>query len=361
MHLVTRLALPLLALLPQSQPLHAHELAPEKPGQIIPPPEVLERMCTPQGAMQFAFGQTGVPGSTRTERTFSSGFAALPEMAPFLKARPRSTEWSSRFMEMAYSVPIADKDEALAIMNAIGAALEESGWSHVILPPEEAPIYLLSISGHATFERPVEADTGPTRVLIGLDHQLGELVLTCGRDDLLRAHANEAFGTLPPGTPRPKVPDVAVPQVIDDARCADPALLAEMEAMLASREFGDDFMSVMVERTRYRDRLTTWMLWKLGESGKISTQDLLEMSLSSIGSASPGGDPFAALAMLEEMFPILDGIARAEKLRDPQGLCHSLVPFHQWMIRVDGITLGQTEAIQGKLTREAARLGVPFD
>lgn len=359
MHPIPRLTLPLFALM--AQPLPAQELAPGGAGQLIPSADVLANMCSPQGAMQSAFGETGVPGSTRIETMLDIGFATPPALAPFRKAQPRSTEWSGRFMQMAYAVAIADKTEAQAIMDAIGTALADAGWAYVNMPPDEAPIYLLGVAGYATFEWPVETVDGPSRVLIGLDHMLGELVMTCARDDLLRAHAEEAFGRLPPGTPRPQVREIAVPHVIDEARCSDPALLAEMDAMLASREFSDGFISAMVERTRYRDRLTTWMLWKLDESGKISTQDLLEMSLSSIGDASPGGDPFAALAMLEEMFPILDEVAAAETARDPQALCRSLIPFHHWITRVDAITLKQTEAIQILLTREAARLGVPFD
>ena len=194
-----------------------------------------------------------------------------------------------------------------------------------------------------------------------MDHQLGELVLACARDDLLRTHFGEAMGNLPPGTPRPKVPEIAVPQVKDATSCSDPALLARMEEMLTTGEFGDRFLSTMVARSSYRDRLTTWMWWKLEESGKISVEDLLEMMWSSTGEGSPGGNPLAALEMISEMFPILKGVAAAEETRDPQAVCLSLLPFHEWITQVDTITFNQTEAFQSKLTREAARLGVSLD
>ncbi len=359
MYLTARFAVPLLALAAHSLPAPA--LAAQDGGPIVPPAEVLAKMCKPQGAMQFAFGQTGVPGSTHAESMLGRGFAASPTMAPFQQAQPRSTEWSGHFMEMAYSLPITDKDEARAIMDAIGAALEEAGWINVNMPPDEVPLYLGAVSGYATFERPVETETGQARILIGLDHQMGKLVLTCVRDDLLRAHFKEALGSLPPGTPQPKVPNIVVPQVKDETSCSDPALLARMEEMLATGEFGDGFLSAMVQRSSYRDRLTSWMLWKLGESGKLSEEDLLEMRWSSIGDSSPAGNPLAALEMLTEMFSILEGVAGAEETRDPQAVCRSLLPFHEWIARVDTITFNQTEAIQTMLTREAARLGVSFD
>ncbi|MDZ4307869.1 hypothetical protein [Allopontixanthobacter sp.] len=359
MHLTTRFALPLLALAAHCLPAQA--LAAQDGGPVIPPANVLAAMCKPQGAMQFAFGQTGVPGSTHAEGMLGRGFAATPAMAPFQRAKPRSTEWSGHFMEMAYSVPITDKDEALAIMDAIGAALEEAGWTKVSFPQDDAPLYLLPISGYATFERPVEAETDQTRILIGLDHQLGELVLTCARDDLLRTHFSEAMGNLPPGTPRPMVPEIALPQVKDAASCSDPAMLAQMEEMLATSEFGDEFLSTMVARSSYRDRLTTWMWWKLEESEKISVEDLLEMMWSSTSEGSPGGNPLAALEMISEMFPILEGVAAAEETRDSQAVCLSLLPFHEWITQVDTITFNQTEAFQSRLSHEAARLGVSLE
>jgi len=125
MHLSARFAVPLLALAAHSLPAPA--LAAHGDAQVIPPAIMLANMCRPQGAMQFAFGQTGVPGSTRAEGMLGRGFGVPRAIAPFQTAQPRSTEWSGHFMEMAYSLPITDKDEAQAIMDALGAAREEAG------------------------------------------------------------------------------------------------------------------------------------------------------------------------------------------------------------------------------------------
>lgn len=334
-----------------------------QPGEEpIPSPAALERMCSAQGAMQYAFGQTGVPLSTRLEADLGPGFKLPPPLAPFTKGQPRSTAWSGRLMEMAYSVRIeqADQERIITLIGRIGDSLEEAGWKRIDLPAEEAPIYLLAYGSNDVFERPAEGSNGPTRVLLSLDHALGELVLTCGRDDLLRSHASEAFGELPPGTPRPTVPDIKVPAIRSEADCARPEILAEVAALFTGTT-NRTFMGSMMARTLYRDRLTTWMLWKLETSGTIAKDKLLNLSLAAAGGASPGGNPFAALQSMQEMFPLIEAIGKAEKSGDPAAMCRSLIPFEQWMTRVDAITLKQTEATQAALSAEAKRLGISLD
>lgn len=343
----------------QPATLRAQIAAP--PPAALPDARVLERMCSPVRAMQYAFGDTGVPGSSRLDDTLRRRFALPAALRPFEKAQPRATAWSGRLMEMTYSYPAPDEGAAYDAMDRIAAALEDAGWSEVTMPPDDAPIYLIGVAGYATFAKPAAGDKGPTRVLIGLDHALGEVTLTCGRDDLMRAHADEAFGKLPDGTPRPQVPDIAVPDIADAARCADTAVLAQMEAMFAAGNLDDRYMAAMLARTAYRDRLTQWMLWKLERSGRISSEELVRLSFDSIGAASPGGNPLAALAMLDELLPLIRAIAAAETARDPAALCRALVPFRAFVARADAITLKQTEAVQTRLTREAARLGVPFE
>jgi hypothetical protein len=245
-------------------------------------------------------------------------------------------------------------------MDRIGAALEGSGWRVLEMPPEEAPIYLVGYAGTHAFSRPHTIDGKQTRVLLALSHDFGELTMTCGRDDLLHDHAEEAFGKLPPGTPRPRMPDIAVPQVRSEAECADPTRLAEVEAMMIDGR-ADGFTAAMLGRTSYRDRLSTWMMWKLESSGKISSEQLLKVGLSSLGQASPGGNPFAGLAMITEMFPIIDRIDKAAKAKDAAAMCRGLIPLQAWMTRVDAITLRQTQGVQAALEAEARKLGVSFD
>ena len=352
-----RLLLCLLAL-PLAFPAAAQEV--EVP---IPAPAVLERMCSPAGAMQFAFGQTGVPGSSKLEVTLRSGGFRLPAaLAPFRSAQPRSTEWSARFMEMTYSAPLPPGDAAGAdaLKARIAAALAAAGWERIPLSAEDAPLYLMAYGSDTVLARPAGEGTPPGRVLLSLDFDRDRLTMTCGRDDLLRAHAEEAFGKLPPGTPRPVVPTIAIPATASPADCDRSEVQAQTAALLAEG-ITDRFMADMLARTTWRDRLTTWMVWKLRESGKVSSDRLIRLTLSATGKASPGGDPFAALAMIEEMFPLLKTLGEAEKSGDATALCRAMIPFQAWITKVDAITLKQTEGAQAALAAEAKRLGVSLD
>jgi hypothetical protein len=331
-------------------------------GGELPTIEEIERMCSPRGAMQFKFGQTGVPHSSRIDADLDIGFTLPASLAPFTRAQPRSTEWSGKLMEVTYWYPLAKEQAETAEMDMILLAqkLEEAGWKPLEMPTGEEPMYLLGYGGDFTFARDVDGETGKTRMLAALDHSLGRFTMTCGRDDLLRVHAEEAFGKLPPGTPRPTVPDIAIPRIAAAADC-DKAELKDEVVRIFANGGSTKFMGEMMARTRYRDRLTTWMLWKLESSRKITPDALLKLSFGALGQASPGGNPFAALEMIQELMPLIARIDDAEKTGDPAAMCRSLIPFHAWVTKVDAITLKQTQATQAALAAKASQLGVSLD
>lgn len=335
------------------------------PGPVeepIPSAAALERMCSAKGAMQFAFGQTGVPLSSRMEADFGKGFRAPAVLAPFTRVQPRSTPWSGQLMEMTYSVPIPNGQEARvqSLQDRIGERLAAADWMFLEFDEDGPPVYLIGLDSGNTFFRRTGEGAEASRVLIALDYQLGELTLTCAHDGLLLQGANEAFGKLPAGTPRPLVPEIALPSVRSEADCTAPETLEEVKRIFAAGK-PDRFMADMVARTSYRDRLTTWMMWKLDDSGKITPERLIELSFSAIGGASPGGNPFAALEMITDLPPILKGMEAAEKTGDAAAMCRSLIPLQQLLAKADAITLKQTQATQSALTAEAKRLGVSFD
>jgi hypothetical protein len=328
----------------------------------LPAPEVLDRMCSAKGAMQYGFGDTGVPGSSKLESMMRTGMTLPAAAQPFEKAQPRSTEWSGRFMEMTYSVamPKEQAAQATVLIASLGKALAAAGWSKLDMPIDKAPLYLTAYASDQSYAKPADGPRGATRVLAAISYELGEVSFTCGRDDLLRDHAQEAFGKLPLGTPRPVVPPINAPNVTVEADCLRPEKIAEVQAVFASGK-ADRFMGDMLARTTYRDRLTQWMLWRLESSGKISPQRLISLSLTAVGKSSPGGNPLAAMEMLGEMMPVLDLMAKAENTHDADAMCRSLIPLHKLMARADAITLEQTEATQAALVAEAKRLGVSLD
>lgn len=322
-------------------------------------PAVLQRMCSPEGTMQFTFGQAGVPGSSKIEATLGQGFGLPADLAPFKVAQPRATEWSGLLMQMTYKAAMP-KESATPYTAQLAAMLAAAGWTPADMEPGQQPLYLMGYGGGRTFTKPSVHGTLTTRVLAHLEYDEGAVLLLCGRDDLLKQHAREAFGELPPGTPRPHVPDIPLPPVQLPADCQDPAKLAAVNAALQDRS-ATSYTGMMLARTSWRDRLTAWMVWKLESSGKISKDRMLPLLLRSASSGSPGGDPLAALRMLPELFDVASKLSTAEKAGDQRAMCLAVVEFRAFMAKADAITLSQTAATQAALTAEAARLGVPFD
>jgi hypothetical protein len=83
-------------------------------------------------------------------------------------------------------------------------------------------------AGEWTWTRPGPASPEATELVLGLSQGLGELTLTCGRSDLMLTQAREAFGELPPGTPRPAVPEIPVPPIRAEDDCAKPDVAARV-------------------------------------------------------------------------------------------------------------------------------------
>jgi hypothetical protein len=320
----------------------------------------LDRMCNPEGAMQYKFGQAGVPGGGRIMRLMAKPMVLPDGYGPFVHARAASTEWSGQFMEMAYSVALKDKSLAEALIVDVMAIADTSGWEWFDGTMDDTPLYLAGYADSDSFYKKIGDGADAPLLMLSVSHFAGELTLSCGRSDLLKIHAGEAFGKLPPGTPRPTVPEIPVPPLRTAAQCSEPAALAELEAFMAGRSI-DEITAAMVARTTYRDRLTAWMLWKLDESGKLTSEELIKLAFGGVAAGSPGGDPFASFKMIEEMFPIIDKLGKAEVAKDMPAICRAMNDFHGWMTRVDAITLAQTKSAQATLTAEAKRLGVSFE
>jgi len=88
---------------------------------------------------------------------------------------------------------------------------------------------------------------------------------------------------------------------------------------------------------------------------------MFKLLVSSVGSASPGGDPLATLKMLPDLLAVVERIGKAEEAKDQDALCLAMVDYRAFVTKVDGLTLKQTRATQAALQAEAARLGISLD
>jgi hypothetical protein len=336
----------------------------------VPTPEALEWMCHTEGAGGFRFGQVGVPGTTSLEGALVYSGLALPDFArPFRSGDPSATGWSNRLREVYfYAASPDDPGMADAQVKAVGNALERMGWSS-ILPmrngPNE-PTYAMDYSEGLVFEKPADGLAGRTRVLLNVrhDHELGGLTLICGREDLLRVGDEENFGHLGHGTPRPLMPELDIPQVSAPADCDQPKIRASITRLLALGTDGRSMaippdryiLAKMVARTAYWDRLSTWMLWKIEESNKLSLEQFRALEIKA-GILEQRGRDFYE----ENIFPLMIDFVDAAKAGDRQAVCRSLIPFLPVLARGDEVMRDETLPTRKLLESEAKRLGVSLD
>jgi hypothetical protein len=261
--------------------------------------------------------------------------------------------------EINYHWKNADKVAREAFRDDLATAIDDAGWQP--LPTDEdPPMYRAIYAGDYAWKLPREAGDARPELYLSIADIFGKVTLSCGRDDLLRRNAEEAFGKLPAGTPRPQLASLELPPIMSSTDCAKPEQSAELDAFLEQGRPGE-FISALFARSDYNERLTTWKMWKLEQSGKISPQQLLEIGMRGLQEGSAGGNILAHFALLEEMFPLIDRMGIAQKERNRPALCQAFVDFNHLLARMESATMAQSISTQNALDVEAKRLGVSFD
>ncbi len=324
----------------------------------IPAGETIERMCSPAGTYQFAFGETGVPGGSKLMRTISRGSPLPASAAPFENAKPWSTEWTDRLFAMEYIAPVLEEDAFTAFAKGLDAVLTQAGWQSK--PADyDPPFYMLTVTGERTWTRPDPTTAGAAELVLGLTNGFAELVLACGRSDLMLAHVQEALGELPPGTPRPVEPAIPIVPVPTVADCASPEIAAEIDAFLADGNPGS-FARSLFARANHEERLSQWMMWRLGEAG-ASDDELLELAMNA---AMLDGEPEGFEASLDAfmgLLPLITALDDAQRAGDRDGVCRALVSVTEIYARMAANGTVQTRALEAAYRREAPKYGIDPD
>jgi hypothetical protein len=321
----------------------------------VPTAATLERMCSPAGAYQYPFAQTGVPGSSKLVRTFSKGLPLPATAAPFDHGKPWSTEWSDRFLAMEYTGPLLDEEAFELFAVDLDAALSEAGWE--LKPADyDPPIYMMIAAGDWTWTRPDTTAPEPAELVLGLSNDLGELTFTCGRSDLMLAHAQEALGKLPPGTPRPSEPTLPIAPVPTVADCARPAVAAEIDAFLDDGQ-PDSFTRSILMRADYQSRLSQWMMWRLEEAG-AGRDELFRMAMDAAMLDGGAQGLTASLDTFLELLPVIGRLGEAKDAADRDGVCRAFVAVTGIYSRLADNGSAQTDALIETYRKEAPRFGV---
>ncbi|HVJ02882.1 MAG TPA: hypothetical protein VM662_11920, partial [Sphingomonas sp.] len=189
---------------------------------------------------------------------------------------------------------------------------------------------------------------------------LGAVNFECTDMALLRQHAGEAFGDLPPGTPRPLPPVSPPPAAMNPAICATPEGRAQVDAIVGSRTPGA-LTRYIGERNNYGDRLVTWKADRLKKSGKVPAQKMMSLMMSGLTTGSPKGNALAGFTALSKMFDQVELAAARSKAGDATGECQAIVGMFKGLEEIGRINDAQWRAIEKALDAEAKRVGVLWD
>lgn len=318
---------------------------------------LLARMCSADGAFQFAFGQTGVPGSSPIERLTRSNLVLPALAAPFVRAEPRATKWSDRFYSIDFTfISEGDPDEELAdLYERADAALALDGWQ---LRPADYDPPLYKFGGDGWYK---PAGTGPdaAEVMLELSELGGEITLSCARSDLTKLALQEEFGDLPPGTPRPLEPTLPMVPVPTAADCVRPEVAAEIDAFLESGK-PDSFTRSIMRRADYHDRLSQWMMWRLEQAG-ADRDELFRMAMDAAMLDGGAQGLTGSLDTFLELLPVIGKLSEAQKAADRDGVCRGFVDVTSIYSRLAENGAAQTRALVEAYRREAPRFGIDPD
>jgi hypothetical protein len=177
---------------------------------------------------------------------------------------------------------------------------------------------------------------------------------------LLRVHAGEALGDLPPGTPRPVPPVAPPPAALNPAICATPEGRAEIDKVFSRRTPGA-LLKYVGERNNYGDRLVAWKADRLKKSGKVSDQRMMTLMVSGMTGGSPNGNPLAAFDELTRMFDQIKLATERSKAGELVGECEAIVGMFKSLEEIGRVNGAQWKAMDKALDAEAKRVGVSWE
>ena len=330
--------------------------APAPAPPALPDTEALQHMCRDGGAMDYAFGDTGVPNSSRIENSLGFGWKLGAGFRPFEKAQALATPWSNRLVQVSYNAGIKNEAEGRRAVEALVRAAEGAGWQRKAEWDDsgQLPLYLLPIAGDAVFELP-----GGGGIIASFGWALGELTMSCGQNALLRANAEEAFGRLPEGTPRPQPPALKLQPAFVAEDCGRPEVQEEMLSILEGRPNGA--IGKLLHAASYSERLHQWKSWKLQSSGKVSDERMMKLALAALETGSPGGDPMAGFALFPKLFDAFGRLVEEAEAGDRAAACRTSFDLLGVYKEMELVAARQWKTMDAAIEAEARKVGVSLD
>jgi hypothetical protein len=321
-------------------------------GAADPPPAwaaalPIERMCRATGALDHEFGSRDVP-----RQFMPSSLNPLPlddAYAPFTAVKIETTKWSRRFHSAVYEAETASQEEAKAAAAAIAARFKAVGW----IDPIAGSRYAGTDGNISLVSEPPGSEEG---AMILLNPAGTKLAFSCLSVPLALVSLDEAFGHLAPGTPKPVLPRSPVPEGFDAAQCDDPAARAQFLAVSSSGT--DPLTRYIDERMDFAERMITWKLDRLRDSGKISEDGIGRFLFGQFDTPVSRNSLQAGLEIFESMDEDVKAYGAATNGAES---CRALVAILGKLRAIADATDPQRQAMEAAIDREAARLGVSLE
>ena len=354
-----------------AQPAHAQLFAADTETHRVlgAPPDsfnapVLDRMCSANGAMQYEWGQTGVPLSSKIMETLDMSFALPERMAPFEDARPRSTPWSDRMAWMSYWVAVGDGDDVKAgyraFVDGLAPMIADEGWQPVSLNMDELPIGLMAYYGDYVFEREIQTEGGPQRQMLSISYLMGDVLLTCGVADITMDVVGEALGQLPDGTRRPERTNIPLPPRFGAQQCGDPDFTVQIWDQSETSP-ATTYLSALLRRQNYYSRLVQWLGWKLDKSGQFTPEEIIGLMMGPDDAGGYTNAMHGAINSFGDIIEISKALADTREAGDRAGFCLAIMRMQDLLVKFDEISRQGNSAAITALERAAKENGITLD
>lgn len=319
--------------------------------------QMVARFCPGMESSQL---KPGLPISAQDQAFIKSLNRLPPDFTPFTEADLEMTSWSGKLAGITYRGASPDGDANRAWSEALVTTLQNEGWTELSQIDLASP---LPYFAHY-FERDVDSGSGRRTLFLEFDTP-GALVLRCGDLQLFEIQKNEAQDMLEEGSPRPpQLGDLETAlRLPDESDCDDPMLLQAFrepgridETSEAFQKFAAAGENVAKVATS-RQRLVTWLKWKLLRSGKVDQDRLWQLEDKASESAKTN-----PLTLSEDVLVAVGKVSDAVQAKDgagkPKAICRSMVGI----ILAQSAKEKQDSDYNAELARilesEAARLGI---
>ncbi|QIG53261.1 hypothetical protein G6N82_03040 [Altererythrobacter sp. BO-6] len=314
----------------------------------------IEALCPSVGTTGLTFGLT----REQQNQTALAKVTAEDPTRLFREAMADYSSWSDRLYRLSWYSAMEESDQVDGVEWQLGLAqmLEKGGWRDLADDVRYDPRWQ-----EWRYAKEFMIDGEPRQLLIEIEMS-GNYAVTCSDIELNTMADNEGLGLLEPDSPRPAMVEVARAVLPDPSTCDRPEIHdmfstnEKLEA--AGHKLDEIFPKANAEgdAARFGERLRTWLVWKMLESGKIPQEDIWQVE--------EGLYPDASEERQDDLIGFLEdagAIMEAQKQGDGQTVCQKFLSLFAKQRAADERQAARWAKLNAALEAEAVRRGIALD